>query len=783
MPEATRREFLKRAGAGMAGVAVAPADESPAAAAAPPGLPPHLPVPVHGVHAYPAEHSVAAGDTLALHVSSSVPYRLTICRLGTAVDDPDGDEVLLRLPEQEARPLPIHLGSYVHVGNKLIGPLSALTLECWVRPWRLRAPGGVITQFDHPSTCGVGLFIRPDRSAAFYVGDGGAYRAAFDHAGPAGRVRSDSWHHLVGTWDGQTKTLWVDGRPVGSWPFAGPARPGDAPLRLAAAGRDGRADQFLDADLAMPAVYGRALTAEQIRERFRARGHGAADGPGVLACWPLEEERGDRVADRSGHGRDGRIINLATWMVGGPAFDADVPRYGDYDPAKDPRRGHGLRFAADDLYDCRWPVRHEWRVPPDARPGLYGARFQFDWDGKPRVAHVTFIVRRPATRPKAPILVLAATNTWRAYNSTPFAVAPPGFKKVWGLGGIAGGADNPPVYTLYGAHAAGQGTYQMGLRLPWPAAGPNILYGGPCDYSHLMRADRFLHAWLEQSGYAFDVVSDLDLHRDPDVLRGYQVFVITGHSEYWSVPMYRGLEAYLKAGGNVVNLSGNTLFWRVSFDESGTVMECRKVDAPGEQMRPNRRGEAWHAHDGRRGGLMRECGFPGWKLLGLETLGWNNQSNPQNFGPFVVEDPGHALFNRPEPLGLNKGDKIGQAADGKLPMANGHEFDARLSTLAALQEQPPPAGTAVPPDPPGIHRLANGIIPWQLGGAAFDYFFRPIDPKSDQGGEMVYWERPDGGRVFNAGTIGLGWALSVDPKLQGLLRNVLAHFGVPRPTK
>jgi len=45
---------------------------------------------------------------------------------------------------------------------------------------------------------------------------------------------------------------------------------------------------------------------------------------------------------------------------------------------------------------------------------------------------------------------------------------------------------------------------------------------------------------------------------------------------------------------------------------------------------------------------------------------------------------------------------------------------------------------------------------------------------------MIYWERPAGGRVFNAAAIGSGWVLSVDGKMAGLLRNVLAHFGVKR---
>jgi N,N-dimethylformamidase len=45
---------------------------------------------------------------------------------------------------------------------------------------------------------------------------------------------------------------------------------------------------------------------------------------------------------------------------------------------------------------------------------------------------------------------------------------------------------------------------------------------------------------------------------------------------------------------------------------------------------------------------------------------------------------------------------------------------------------------------------------------------------------MIYWERADGGWVFNAGAIGAAWALDADAKWSTLLRNVLHHFGVDR---
>ncbi len=76
-------------------------------------------------------------------------------------------------------------------------------------------------------------------------------------------------------------------------------------------------------------------------------------------------------------------------------------------------------------------------------------------------------------------------------------------------GGPAADTRGLPADNFYRDHASGQGTYQMGLRMPWPAAGPYVLYGGKTKYSHLSRADRFSEVWLREQGYDFDVVSDL----------------------------------------------------------------------------------------------------------------------------------------------------------------------------------------------------------------------------------------------------------------------------------
>lgn len=60
----------------------------------------------------------------------------------------------------------------------------------------------------------------------------------------------------------------------------------------------------------------------------------------------------------------------------------------------------------------------------------------------------------------------------------------------------------------------------------------------------------------------------------------------------------------------------------------------------------------------------------------------------------------------------------------------------------------------------------------------YDYFIDDLNGKVpvDPDAEMIYWQRQDGGRVFNGGAIGNGIALNYDPVFDGLVRNVLRTF-------
>lgn len=260
------------------------------------------------------------------------------------------------------------------------------------------------------------------------------------------------------------------------------------------------------------------------------------------------------------------------------------------------------------------------------------------------------------------------------------------------------------------------------------------------------------------------------------MLKEYKVLAINGHSEYWSAEVYDGVDRYLKAGGNVAVFSGNTMFWRVSYSEDGSVMECRKFDRDAAAREGSTLGEIWHSHDGRRGGLSCECGYPAWKVVGLEFLGWSS-SKVSTFQAYEVDTADHFLFQQPEKVGVKPGEFFGKSPDGPVPIALGHEWDVRLSTMAKLTPKPFPEGVQMLDEPKGIVTLAHGNDA-ERRSRHLDFFMRRAPNPEGYLCDMIYWDRPEGGRVFNAGAIGSGWVLSADPKFGTLIKNVLNHFGV-----
>src|SRR6185503_7268207 len=96
MPRGTRRRFLKYTGLGAASIAAAKLDPNSLLAGESKSPAGHRSLTLPGVHAYAGRDSVFAGETISFHVSSSVPYEFSVCRLGDDVESPAQDEILHR---------------------------------------------------------------------------------------------------------------------------------------------------------------------------------------------------------------------------------------------------------------------------------------------------------------------------------------------------------------------------------------------------------------------------------------------------------------------------------------------------------------------------------------------------------------------------------------------------------------------------------------------------------------------------------------------------------------
>ncbi len=725
-------------------------------------------VPIHGTWAYVSRISSCPGERISAHVRAESEHQIAVIRLGRdAVLDPTAGVSADRADIQElatwhhpqALPAEIAPGSYIHChGDPIPGGTASVGL--WLRPWRLPridriqvAWSAVMGDLDYPDHCRFGLLIDHLGRIAAYSGDGGAFRhERLTHTRALLHERLGTWIHVIAVWDGSTVRIWVDDQEEAS-SAAGPiADPGTTSrLRIGAMAEGGQADDFLDADISRPFIARSALSSAEIARVVDDRGRTSFAELGVetlLATWPLDEETGAVAADVSGHGRHGQIVNHGTWMIGGPAFDPVGRKPSTYTPDSDVDRGHGLRLSSDDLVDAGWNSSAEYEVPEDADSGFYAIQVRQPGQAPHQMTTTPFVVSRRKPRSPGSIVLVAATNTWYAYGRRPTNETP-----------VAGLSSS-----FYSVHTSGQPFFHVGTRIPIPGADPHryeLRRAERTQSNHLGRPERIAEAWLTREGYAHEVVTDLDVHEEPDLLRRFAAVMICGHSEYWTAEMRDGLIAFLDGGGNVISMSGDTLSVRVSFEEDEGVIEARKVvDGVDDRwLEPDRWGERWHSVDGAAGGSWRLSGEPGWEALGMNFKGMIDDGLSPAFKPYRVLLPDHPLLTVPQLVPISSDGTIGDRSLNGRGGASGYEFDANLDRVG-LADAPLE----------GVETIASA-----RPQANLEWIGEP-----DHGADLIFWKRPAGGEVLNFGSIAASGALPVDPGIAGLTRNALARFGVAR---
>ena len=276
-------------------------------------------------------------------------------------------------------------------------------------------------------------------------------------------------------------------------------------------------------------------------------------------------------------------------------------------------------------------------------------------------------------------------------------------------------------------------------------------------------ADLHLVDWLDEKGYEYDVVTDLELHdegRGParplpgraDRLAP-RVLLASACSNAW--------EEYLGDGGRAMYLGSNGFYWVTSWHpEKPWMIEVRKCEQ-GSRAWQAKPGEYYHATSGERGGLWRTRARAPQKLFGVgftsegfdRCCGYHQMSDAADArAAFIMEG-----VERDEVIG-----DFGLAGGG----AAGFEIDRYELAL----------GT-----PPNALLLASSLdhsvnYPHVSEEICFNY--PGLDGTNDfmVRADLVYFTTQNGGAVFSTSSISWCGSLShdgYDNNVSRIMENVL----------
>ena len=177
--------------------------------------------------------------------------------------------------------------------------------------------------------------------------------------------------------------------------------------------------------------------------------------------------------------------------------------------------------------------------------------------------------------------------------------------------------------SLYDAHSDGSGTcyasrlrpllnFRPGYQASWFSAAGSFLWQ--------FNADTHVIDWLEASGFAYDVVTDEDLHAEGhELLANYRTVMTGSHPEYWTEQMRAALVTYTRQGGRLA-YPGNGFYWRIAYHrELPGVIELRRAEG-GIRAWVSEPGEYYHSFTGEYGGLWERQGQPPHRVVGIGCI-------------------------------------------------------------------------------------------------------------------------------------------------------------------
>ncbi|GJE29387.1 LamG domain-containing protein [Methylobacterium organophilum] len=517
-----------------------------------------------------------------------------------------------------------------------------------------------------------------------------------------------------------------------------------------------------------PGLYGRALS----RGEMAALQAGQRPADGLLAFWDTtagytERGIGDTVIDTGPHGLDAvgynRPVRAQTgynWNGRNDCFRLAPEEYG------------GVEFHVDTMIDSNWGVTRTLTLPDNLKSGAYAIRLRAGPGRGLAEEYVVFFVR--AKVPKAPVAFLIPTGSYLAYANEHLSFDAQIIQPMTGQPPIVDEIDiemykNPDFgLSTYDSYEDGAGVCFSSFRRPILNMRPKYRMSS-MGTTWQFPADLSVIAWLDQSGFDYEVLTEQDVHLEGlAALKPYRCVLSGTHPEYVSERILDATEDFIAEGGRFIYMGGNGYYWNVAYrDDEPWIMEVRKLDS-GMRAWAARPGEHYLQTTGDKSGLWRNRGRPPQKTLGVGFIGEGFESGkpfrrmPDSYhrtvswitegiegeiiGDFGLAQGGAAG------LELDRYDlKLGTPPHAKIiASSGGHTDNYVLSVEEVLYAYPGMTGTQ-------------------------DYRIRA---------DMVFFTAPNGGAVFSASSIAFGQALPVDGfknSVAKLLTNVVGAFAKNGP--
>lgn len=721
--------------------------------------------------------SALPGSELSFMISSAEPrFSARLVRLRHGDTNPAGPGLkLTHVPsdldgEYDGTFQELRTGSYVRVPSTASLP-DGFTIQMWI--WATLPDRGVQTLISKRTRDGEGFALRLESGLlTLQVGD-----AAVSLTNP---VRRRTWYFVAATYDGTGKARLVL-RPSSGVTFGLEAdkygalkAPGAVPegeLLIGAepvlGGRSAAVTHCYNGKVDSPTVFPRVLTDAEL-DRLATGDRdllneavGAWDFSQGIGAWEARD-----VSPASNHGT---VVNQP--MRGATGYNWTANRHG-WTIA--PQEYGAIHFHEDDLSDAGWDQTITWTVPDDLRTGTYAVHVTAG-DAED---YLPFIVPPMVGKPTAKIALVMPTFSYLAYANE--RLAAPG-------GMFAGAIPNYPhqeqdkymletgLRSLYDTHIDGSGVCYASWRRPLVSIRPTYRYpymnngeGGPSG----LAADLRIIDWLEEHGYEYDLLTDVELNAEGvDRLAAYSVVLTGQHPEYVSGKMIDAFQAYLNSGGRLMYLGGNGMYWVTELDEAdGASIEIRRR-GPADRTWDTAPGEDYLTSTGELGGLWRYRGRSPQSWLGVGYFGGGGApGRPFERQPGSLDPRVSFVFE-----GVGAGEAIGDTdALTNIWGAAGHEVDA----------VDPDLGT---PEHTIVLASATGFDP-AIWDVVYEERINAVDPQVKVArGDMTMLAYPNDGAVFSASSTIWVSCLSYnnyDNNVSRVTRNVLNRFlegGVPAP--